>query len=164
VLYSYTAIDGSGNRLNGEIEAESVKAVAEMLRKQSLLPVTIEQSSGVRAGGFDVKNIFGRVKLLEKVTFIRNLATMLKAGFPVSRALNALVEQTNNPTFRNALSDVAAGVNKGQSLADSMSRHPKIFTPVFISVVRVGEVSGNLEAALLNLAVQLQKDYEIIKK
>ena len=163
--FSYIALDKLGKRTIGDVEAESSKAAADMLRAQSLLPIKVD-SGGLAAKHYrvDVKNIFGKVSLVEKVTFIKNLAVMLKSGFPVSRALHVLSEQSANSTFTKALADVASQVEAGQTLADAMARYPKIFSNLFTNVVKVGEISGNLEQTLFGLATQLKKDHDLIRK
>lgn len=164
--FTYIALDRVGKRSFGEIEAESTKAAADILRGQSLLPLKIEGGKSMREAskGIDIKNIFGRVALLEKINFIKNLGVMLKAGFPASRALKSLVEQTNNSTFKSALADIASQVEGGQTLAASMARYPSIFSDLFVNIVKVGEISGNLEESLKGLAVQLEKDNTLIRK
>ncbi len=162
--YSYVAIDKLGKRTLGQIEAESTKSAADLLRAQALLPIKVDEGAAPQKLRVDAKNILGRVSLVDKTTFIKNLAVMLKSGFPVSRALALLAEQSTNSTLSRAISDVASHVEGGQPLADSLARHPKIFSSMVINVVRVGEVSGNLEDTLLNLAVQLKKDHELLRK
>ena len=161
--FSYLAIDKTGKRTYGEIDAEGQKAASENLRAQSLMPLKIE-SGVIKKSAINTKNLFGKVPVLEKVTFIKNLAVMVKAGFPISRALSSLTAQTRNPTFGKALADVTAQVESGQTLADSMIKYPKIFSTVMVSVIKVGEVSGNLEESLFNLALQLEKDHNIVRK
>lgn len=164
--FTYIALDKGGKRSFGEIEAESTKAAADILRGQALLPLKIEGGKSMREAsrGIDIKNIFGRVPLLEKINFIKNLGVMLKAGFPASRALKSLVEQTNNSTFKSALADIASQVEGGQTLSASMARYPSIFSDLFVNIVKVGEMSGNLEESLKGLAVQLEKDNTLIRK
>lgn len=155
-----------GKRSFGEIEAESTKAAADVLRSQQLLPLKIENGKSIleKSKGFNVNDIFGHVGLLEKINFIKNLGVMLKAGFPASRALKSLVDQTNNLTFRSALSDLASQVEAGQTLAAAMARYPDIFSDLFVNIVKVGEVSGNLDESLKGLAVQLEKDNALLRK
>ena len=162
--FTYVAVNKTGKRLYGETEAENLKAAATLLRSQGLLPVNLTNIGIVRKYKLNTKNIFGRVGLVEKISFIKNLAVMLKAGFPVSRALRALTEQTSNSTFSAALADIATQVESGQTLGTAMAKYPKIFSNVFVNVIKVGEVSGNLEESLFNLATQLKKDHDLVRK
>jgi len=162
--FNYIALDKLGKRLNGEVEAENTKAAADMLRAQALLPINISSEKSDVKKKFNVKNLFGKVPLVEKTSFIKNLAVMLKSGFPVSRALLVLSQQTSNVTLAEAIADISNQVQAGQPLAAAFARHPKVFSEMFVSMVKVGEVSGSLDQTLLDLGEQMKKDHDLIRK
>ncbi|MGH9856607.1 MAG: type II secretion system F family protein, partial [Acidobacteriota bacterium] len=99
--------------------------------------------------------------ILEKVLFARYFALMLRAGLDVKRALGGLQEQTRSKPLKEALRRVYQDIEKGETLSNSMQQHPNIFSPLFVSFVRVGESTGQLQESLDILAKQLQKEYEL---
>lgn len=105
-----------------------------------------------------------RVSFVEKVTFTKHLATMVKAGIPLAEALDSLTQNTKSTAFQAILKSVLADVQNGQSLAGSLKKHPRVFDQFYTSLVAVGEESGSLEKSLDFLAKQLAKDYSLRKK
>lgn len=161
--YTYVARNKLGAIESDTMSAFNQKSVAEALRAKGLMPTSIKLTKK----SFDlsvVKEFLTSVKLIDKITFIKNLAVMIKAGLPVSRALKVLSAQTNNKKFGKIISDISRSVESGTSLADSLYKFPNVFSPIFVSMVRVGEVSGNLEQNLNYLADQLQRDYDLMSK
>lgn len=88
----------------------------------------------------------------------------MKAGLPVSRALSVLVKQMDNPYFRQVVEDIAAGVESGKTLSESMARHDKVFSPITVNMVKVGESSGELDSTLEYLGTQIARDYNLIRR
>src|SRR5258708_4064930 len=161
--FAYVARNKAGVVEKSVMSAMNERAVAEALRAQGLLPTLIKPVG--RA--IDINAIFNAIrsiKLLDKITFIKNLSVMIKAGLPVSRALRILTAQTPNPRFAKIIADISRQLEGGTSLADAMLKHPKTFSSIFISMVRVGEMSGNLEQNLSYLAEQMQRDYDLMSK
>ena len=101
----------------------------------------------------------GGIKLSEKINFARNLGSMLEAGLMLSRALSVMERQTSNKTLKTVLTDLIAEIGRGTALAESMSKHPKAFSPLFISMVHAGEQSGTLSESLKIVAIQLENSY-----
>src|SRR5581483_9073580 len=95
---------------------------------------------------------------LDRALFARYLGMMLRSGLDIKRAMLALGEQTTNKTMKAAIGAVYQDIERGQTLSDSMSAFPKVFTPLFVSFVRVGETTGRLQESLIILAEQLQKE------
>ncbi len=161
--YIYVARTKLGAIEKNTMNATNEYAVAEFLRGQGLIPTLIKPVMKT----FDISGIFDSlrsVKLLDKITFIKNLSVMIKAGLPVAKALRILKEQTPNPRFAKILADISRQVEAGTSLAESMTKYPKVFPGIFINMVKVGEVSGNLEQNLLYLSDQMQRDYDLMSK
>ena len=161
--FNYIARTKAGLVQKDTFTAANEAGVVEYLHGQGLVPVRIRP---VRAG-LSVRGLLDslrRVSLLDKITFMKNLGVMIKAGLPVSRCLRILSTQTPNPRFRQIIGDIGRMVENGTSLADSMTKHPSVFSPIFVNMVRVGEASGNLEQDLRYLAEQMQRDYDLLSK
>ncbi|MBI4132874.1 MAG: type II secretion system F family protein [Candidatus Sungbacteria bacterium] len=167
MLYTYRAVDQSGKTVSGEREAGSERELADMLRHDSylLLEAKLPAKAGQR---FEfLKRIpmpFRRISLVERMGFSRNLAVMIGAGLALTRALEALAEQTSNPKFREIVTSIRDSVTTGKSFADSLRSHEKVFGVLFINMVEAGEISGNLERALKILAQQMKRDYDLRSK
>lgn len=162
--FVYTAKDKeSGEVRKGKISADSKNAAASLLIEKSLYPIKIQDAGDAEV--FWKKNAFGNgVKAKDRVIFTRQLATLVKAGLPITQALNTAIEQVNNKTFKGILQKVAASVEGGQSLAKSFGEYPAIFNHVFVSLVDAGEQSGTLDEALMRLALQQEKEQQILAK
>ncbi len=162
--YVYTAKDKeSGQIRKGKISADNQTAAASLLIEKSMYPIKIEEAS--QAEGILNKNVFGSgVSIKDKVLFTRQLSTLVKAGLPITQALNTAIEQVNNKSFQQTLQKIAASVEGGTSLADSFAQYPAIFNHVYVSLIAAGEQSGTLDDALERLANQQEKEQEIIAK
>jgi type IV pilus assembly protein PilC len=161
--YSYVARTKAGVVQKDVMQAFSERAVADSLRGMGLMPISIK----VAERKFDLNAYFDLIRpirLLDKITFIKNLGVMIKAGLPVSRCLKILSTQTPNPRFAKIVSEISHMVESGTALADAMAKYPNVFSAIFVSMVRVGEVSGNLDQNLTYLADQMQRDYNLISK
>lgn len=164
-VYEYKAIlKTTGKSQKGVIDADSPAQARRKLRDQDLYPTNIEEStqggaalaqgSGAKSGSG--KSMGGRVSVRDLALMTRQLATLIKAGMPLVEALGALLEQTSRPRLQTAIYDVRDRVNGGSSLADALSEHPRIFSNLYVNMVRAGESSGTLEAILLRLADVLE--------
>lgn len=109
-------------------------------------------------------NFLSRVSAKEKIFFLQNMETMIKAGVSLTESLKVLSKQTENAKFKAILSDITANIEKGYTLSSSMARHPKIFSEIFVNMISAGEISGNLENILEQLYLQAKKDHELISK
>lgn len=107
---------------------------------------------------------FQRVKLKEKIVFTKNLQVMLKTGLPLSSALKTLAEQSDNQKLQKILLDVQGKIEQGTTLAEAMSKYPKVFNELFINMIESGELSGNLVEVLDYLQLQMKKDHELLSK
>ena len=161
--YIYTARTRDGGREKDTVSAQNVKAVSDLLHQKGLIPTSIKPvNEKIKITGFN--DYLVRIKLVDKITFIKNLGVMIKSGLPVSKALKILSTQTTNSKLAKIVSNIQRQVEAGSSLADSLVKYPDVFSPIFISMVRVGEVSGNLDQSLTYLGEQLQKDYDLMSK
>ncbi len=160
--YSYEAKNKNGEDHKGEMVVADKRTLTETLRKKGLYLVHSEEKKKKKSL-LDIQITTG-VPLMEKVLFTRHLAIMLKSGLSLSRALGNLKDQTKNKYFKEILSEIYKGVESGKPLAESMSAYPRIFPSMFTSMINIGELSGSLDKVLLQLAFQMQRDYELIRK
>ncbi len=163
--YTYKAqLMATGAEVEGSAEAEDKFELAKNMKAEGKLLLTAMEISD-RTFNMDKINAFlSRVDLREKIVFARNLATMIQAGLPLSRALAIFLKQTQNPKLREVLRSLIDDINKGTSLSDAMAKYPKVFEAVFVSMVRAGEESGGLVEALNVVGGQMEKTYTIKKK
>ncbi len=160
--FAYTARDPQGGALQGELEAGTEQLAAEQLLRSGVTPIQITRSQAGTATGKERRLHFSRprVSLEEIVMLARQLRTLSKAGVPILRGLQGLADTTTNPTLSEALSDVHRQLHGGRELNAALARHPKIFSPLFVSLVRVGENTGRLDEAFGHLAdyLEVEKD------
>ena len=161
LTYVYTARESkNGNKVTAEIEAENERAAAKILMERGLTPLDIKLK-GERRGG---SSLFNRIPSKQKVIFSRQLSTLINAGLPLVQSLEHVRSQTKNKPLQAIISSIITDVEAGSALSDAMSRHPKAFDTVYISLVAAGETSGTLDKSLERLADRQEKDAEIISK
>ncbi|MBI5497795.1 MAG: type II secretion system inner membrane protein GspF [Deltaproteobacteria bacterium] len=164
-VYEFRGFDAAGRAVKGLREADSPKGLRSVLRKDGMMVTDVFESGkkGLakgdtkKAGGLqrevDLSGVVGTSVSMEEVAIAtRQLATLLGAGIPLVDSLTALVEQVENKGFKRILSEVKSNVNEGQSLATALEKHPKVFTNLFVNMIRAGESSGALDVVLLRLA------------
>jgi type IV pilus assembly protein PilC len=152
--YVFKAIDLAGGKARGEVEADSKQAVSDQLKQRGLIVLDI-------ADKHSSKNIeigFKSVKPTELAIFARQLSTMISSGMSILRAMYVLEEQTESKYLKETIVAVRKDVEAGLSLSDSMARHPKVFSQLFVAMTQAGETGGVLEDSLVRVADQLQKD------
>ena len=155
--FAYKALDTRGGQAVGEIEGESKTAVAAALRSRGL---TVLDLNEVKQGWGQI-SIGGRIKPKDLTVFSRQFATMVNSGLSMLRCLYVLEEQTPNKMLAKVISEVRADVEAGISLSDSLEKHPKVFSRLYVSMVRAGEIGGILDDVLNRLATQLEKEDSI---
>jgi type IV pilus assembly protein PilC len=158
--YVYTARKDRGGILSGETVAASKQAVIADLKRKGYTVLKLDE----KRAAFSLKALTEastKVKVRDKAIFARQFATMIQSGLAVLRALYVLEEQTENPRFKKVIASVRSDVESGMSLSDAMERYPVAFDRLYVSMVRSGEISGSLDAALVRLASQLEKDDSI---
>jgi type IV pilus assembly protein PilC len=153
--YVFKAMDLAGIKARGELEADSKQAVSDQLKQRGLIVLDIADKHASR----EIELSFLKsVSASELAVFSRQLSTMISSGMSILRALYVLEEQTESKFLKETIVAVRKDVEAGLSLSDSMSRHPKVFSPLFIAMAQAGEAGGVLEDALLRVADQLEKD------
>jgi type IV pilus assembly protein PilC len=153
--YVFQAIDPAGVKARGEVDAESKQMVSDQLKLRGLIVLDIADKHTSR----EIELSFLKtVKAQELAVFARQLATMISSGMSILRALYVLEEQTENKFLTETIVVVRKDVEAGQSLSESMARHPKVFSTLFVAMTQAGEAGGVLEGALLRVADQLEQD------
>ncbi len=158
-LYQYKARDKFGALAVGTIESSAREAVATQLDSLGYIPVSIEEKRVAfpRLARFTAR----RVKPLDLIVFSRQLSTLISAGLPFLSSFDALIEQAENPALKEIILQVRRDVESGNTFADALAKHRDIFSPLFISMVRAGEVGGVLDEMLQRLATLLEHEAEI---
>jgi len=155
-VYEYTALDKGGKSLSGIIDADSAMAARHKLRGTGIYPVEVKETFARRrdqtSTPASLSALFRGVKAAELSATTRQLAILLAAGVPLVSALESMIGQLENPTFKRILAQVKESVNEGNSLASSLAQHPKVFSQIYVNMVRAGEASGSLDVVLDRLA------------
>jgi type IV pilus assembly protein PilC len=153
--YRFKAMDLAGVSATGEVEALSKHDVAEQLKARGLVVVDIADKYRSREINVELRRT---VKADDLAVASRQLSTMVSSGMSILRALYVLESQTGSRLLRQTIASVRGDVEAGLPLSDALERHPKVFSPLYVSMVRAGETGGVLDACLLRVADQLEKD------
>jgi len=157
--FAYSARTVSGEIQTGEIELPSRDEVMGWLNRQRLRPISIN------AKAKEINITIGTgIKTREVVIFTRQFATMINSGLPLVQSLTILAEQTENKRFQTIIAQVLQDIQAGQTLADSMRKHPKVFTELYVNMVAAGEAGGILDVILNRLALFLEKNDALARK
>lgn len=160
--FEYKARNKDGQIKSGSVVASSASQAETLLVENGLIIVELNQQEESLIEHLDLFG--GRVSNKDLVLFSRQLATLIAARVPIIQALRILQSQVENKKLISVLKDVVASVENGESFSLALSKHPKIFGNVYVSLVKSGEVSGALNQSLTYLADQLEKDYELRSK
>jgi len=164
--FVYKAKRASGETYHGENDFADRYELYRMIREsgEELLDFKERKISGGLHLHISFGALKGRVKTVEKINFARNLGSMLEAGLPLSRALSVIDRQTRNKAFKATIEGIMAEIDKGTTFADALRRYPKVFPPIFVSMVHAGEQSGTLAESLRVTAVQMDSAYTLTKR
>ena len=156
--FAYRARNAGGELIEGGFEAATSGAVADVLLGQGIVPIEIREAKAAPKGraGLNITLFKPRVDHIDLLLFSRQLHTLLKAGVPILRALGGLQESAINPAMKDVIQDVRESLEGGRELSASLARHPKVFSPFYVSMVRVGEATGLLEEIFLRLFEHLE--------
>lgn len=145
--YRYEVKKGPGDKAKGVLEAESQRAAVARLRDMGYFPILVEEYEGAEKKE-GIQRVLGRVRLKDRNIFFRQFANLIESGMIMTRALRTLVDQTENVQLKEIIEALREDVQKGTPLADAMERHPRLFPPMYCSMVRAGETGGMLEEVL----------------
>jgi len=159
--FAYRGRDSAGSPTAGMLEGANAAAVADQLTAQGITPLEIKPAAAPRkeaSGAAGITLFAEKVRHVDVLLFSRQIYTLLKAGVPIMRALAGLQESSNNGAMKKVLQEIRESLDSGRELSASLARHPKIFPPFYLSMVRVGEMTGRLEEIFLRLFYHL--DFE----
>ena len=153
--FVYKAVDGAGIPSTGEVVGATREAVTDELKARGLTVMDLKEKKGALQA--DIK-LIKRVKASELTVMTRQLATMIASGMTLLRAFYVLEEQIENKLLRETIGAVREDIESGLSFSEALGKHPKIFSPLYVAMVRAGEAGGVLEQSLERVSDQLEKD------
>ncbi len=161
--FKYVARDPGGNKIEDEITAKSQAAAMQQLRRAGMNVLSVSE---VKKGLFSIQigKPKARVNAGDLVIFTRQFATMVEAGLPVVEILDTLLEQTDDPGFKLVVTDVRASVRGGSDLSGALAKWPKVFSDLYVNLIRAGEASGELDVILKRLSTFLEKNASLKRK
>ena len=159
--YQYSVRDRAGKLVQGQIDADSPKAVATKLKSMGYAPLSITAFNPGMKRELTLPSFGSKVKTKDLAIMSRQFATMINAGLSLLRALVILSEQTENKELAKILVQVSADVEEGQSLSASLAKHPRVFPPLMVNMCRAGEVGGFLDSVLLQIAENYEAEVKL---
>jgi type IV pilus assembly protein PilC len=160
--YAYKVRDRDGKVHSGSLDADNTALVANKLRQMGYVPISIDKKAGPGVKReIPIPGFSNRVKLKEIAVFSRQFATMIGSGLTLMRSLSILSLQTSNQYFTGVIDQIRNDIESGSSLSQAISRHPKQFSRLYVSMIRAGETSGNLDKTLSDLATTIEKQVEL---
>jgi MSHA biogenesis protein MshG len=156
--FKYKARDKFSRLISGEVSAENQDEAIKKLHELGYVPISIEKASGLRPENILEK--FKRVSLDELNAFTRQLYALQKAGLPLLSSLSAISDQTKNQYFKTVVEDLLLDIKGGISLSESLKKHPRVFSDVYVSMVHVGETGGSMVEILERLSLLISQDMD----
>lgn len=150
--FEYTALDASGRELRGVLDGDSARQVRQLLRDQSLLPVTVTEVSDKEAPKALSFSFGNRIGAADLALLTRQLSTLVRSGIPLEEALLAVSQQSEKARVRSVVAGVRARVMEGRTLAEGLAAFPNVFPEIYRATVSAGEQSGHLDAVLERMA------------
>lgn len=165
-IFDYTGRNQTGEQVAGRQEADSRDSLAGQLMAASVIPVSIEEVRVAKDFSESLKKKLGlgRPTLVDMILFSRQMYALAKSGIPIIRGLGLIAASTRNKIFAEALQSVVDDLEGGQTLSAALSHHMDIFSPLYINMIRVGEETGNLDEAFLQLYNYLETDKNTLEK
>lgn len=165
MLFTYKAIDKSGTPREGTVDAQNVESAIETVESRGYKVISVDPIKGKTGSLLDVEiTWFERISSKEIVILSRQIATLFEAQVSALRIFRLLGSEAENPKMQRVLDDVSNDLQSGSSISRALSRHPDIFSPFYISMVKAGEESGTLEKTFMYLADYLDRSYEVVSK
>jgi type II secretory pathway component PulF len=161
MIFEYKAINKDGAIIKGEKESSDTMAASRTLKEEGLIVISIEPKKK-KVASFSIS--FSAFKTVEKITFARNIGSMLDAGLALSRTLDVISRQTRNTKTKRIIDDMNQKIKAGTSFSTALESYPKVFNSLFVSMTKAGEESGNLAESFKNISNQLEKNYLLMKK
>lgn len=160
-IYRYSGRNMEGALKKGIVEAETEGKAIEILRSRGINPRQVDESTSIFHKNI---SLFDSVKNQDFVVFCRQFATLVRAGVPIVESTNILAAQTPSKPLKNALYVVELDIRSGTPFSDAANKHKKVFPPLFVNMIRAGELTGSLDETLERLAVYYEKQFTLKKK
>lgn len=160
--FRYQAKNKEGQIYERSVEAADRLSLYGVIREEGGTVVSITETKGF-SKPINI-TLFGGIKTQEKINFAKNLGAMIDAGLSVTRALSVMSKQTKRKPLKALLSELESDVSHGTTLSESLAKRPKVFSPLFVSMVKAGEESGSVSSSLSIVASQMEKSYLLVKK
>lgn len=167
--FKYIGRNSGGSQVKGTMEAANTSAVAEQLLRKGITPISISATTTNKSESLaskDVSEIFGfnKVSLDELIIFSRQMYALMRSGVPILRAISGMSETSNSKTLKKALVDIGSQLEGGYTLSSALNQHPDIFGSLFVSLIHVGENTGQLEESFLKLTTYLEREQATRKR
>lgn len=166
--FNYTGRNASGGQVKDSIDAANEDMAAEKLLKIGVTPISIQpqQEAKKSAASIDVMELLnnGRVSLEELIVFCRQMYALMRSGVPILRAITGMVDSANSIALKKALADIAKQLEGGFTFSSALNNHPKIFDHLFVSLIHVGENTGQLDQSFLKLTSYLERELDTRKR
>ncbi|HXH26898.1 MAG TPA: type II secretion system F family protein [Candidatus Acidoferrum sp.] len=163
--FTFTARQANGQIQTGKVNAKDRAAAIGSLRARQLAPIVVKAAKAKGGLGMNIAIPgLGGIKTKDLVIFTRQFSTMINAGVPILRGLSILKEQSESALLRQTLEAISASVEGGSSLSEALAKHPKVFSSIYVNMVRAGEAGGILDKVLDRLAFQQEKDASLKNK
>ena len=161
--FSYQAITETGATTSGEIEAESLESANSILASRGYIPTRVKAEQAALSGLQlpKIQELLSPVKAPDLILFTKQFKTMINAGVAMISMLEILEEQTENPNLKRILGQMHQDIKEGASLYDAFSKHPKVFSPLYCSMIKAGEASGALPEVLERLIYIIDHEHQV---
>jgi type IV pilus assembly protein PilC len=161
--FNVRTVDAQGEPHEEVMEGADQASLFSELRDKNLTIVSIDPVEAKRKLNISIP-FLERVKFHDKISFTKNLSSMIDAGLPLSRALAVIEKQTHQKKFKGIIAQLITSISQGHTLSDSMKQYPKVFAPLMISMVHAGEESGSLSQSLRIVGTQMENTYQLMRK
>ena len=162
LTFEYKVRDKAGSLVEGQLDGDSMALVVRRLREMGYMPISVTPKSVVNLKTeIKIPGLTNRIKLREIAVMTRQLSTMVDSGLSVVRSLGILGAQVENPELARILTDVRLDLEHGSSLSVACSKHPKVFSHLYCTLIRAGEIGGNLDDVLKSLADTIEKQAQL---
>lgn len=161
--YVYRATDRTGNLVDGTMEGRDERAVVDRLQELGYLPISVELPQATDGLSRELRfgNLLGRITQKDIVNFTNELSALLDAGFPLERGLTTLTDLSGRPRFQKVVHDLVEQLRGGATFSDTLARHPRVFSRLYVNMVRAGEAGGVLDLVLERLSQFLEDTQEL---
>jgi type IV pilus assembly protein PilC len=159
--YKAFAVDDMSRPIEDELDASSQAEAASIIRSQGMIAVNIKVKAGNKVNLTNLNSIFQKVKTNELAHFTRQLSTMIRAGMSPLQALDVVERGAKNTVLKRGISEIKRDINAGVAISTAFEKHPKIFTDLYVSLIRAGEIGGVMPEILDRLATQLERDAQL---